>query len=344
VIVHALDSDVVDGVVPAEVDVVLVPIVLVSAGVELVLVSVGVVLVLVSLGVVVVLVSAGVELVLVSVGVVLGSVDVAPVLGSVDVVLVSAELAAVSLEDPELWVESCTENHPSPPLAAGTVVSSVTSDADVAASGVAASGVAASGVTFSSVGVAGATEVAGSSTGVPIPSETTTAFANGPFGAALAFGAAGATCVCTSATIGTGCVADWRCAADWCCAAARGAVAGVATACCNGGRGASRCTFGTRRTGKATAGMASVGSGLGAVREGSAGCRHAAASGAAYMSTRTVSPRPAHQYRTPLNLSAVSPNGSAAATEAYEPVAFSPRIARSPAASRDIATLRPMLQ
>jgi hypothetical protein len=290
-----------------------------------------------------VLVSVGVVFVLVSVGVVLESVDVVLVLVSVGVVLVSAEVAAVSLEDPELGVESCTENHPSPPLAAGTVVGSVASDA-----GVAASGVAASGVTFSTVGVAGATEVAGSSTGVPIPSETTTAFANGSFGAALAFGAAGATCVCTSATIGTGCVADWRCAADLCCAAgreaARGAVAVAATACCNRGRGASRCTFGTRRTGKATAGMVSVGSGLGAVRDGSAGCRHAAASGAAYMSTRTVSPSPAHQYRTSLNLSAVSPNGSAAATEAYEPVALSPRIPRSPAALRDIATVRPMLQ
>ena len=55
------------------------------------------------------------------------------------------------------------------------------------------------------------------------------------------------------------------------------------------------------------AGMESCGSGV--VRAGIDGVLKIAATGRTYMSTSTTRPSPAHQYLTPLNLNAVSPNG-----------------------------------
>ena len=75
----------------------------------------------------------------------------------------------------------------------------------------------------------------------------------------------------------------------------------------SGGSGVCRCSFGVFKSGKPTDGSESAGSGV--VFAGRAGWRKIAPIGAAYIATRTVSPRPAHRYLTPLKRNAVSPNG-----------------------------------
>lgn len=67
------------------------------------------------------------------------------------------------------------------------------------------------------------------------------------------------------------------------------------------------CTFGTRRSGNWTAGVDNAGNGEAVLRAETEGCRRIAAIGAAYISASTARPIPAHQYRIPLNLSAVRP-------------------------------------
>jgi hypothetical protein len=79
---------------------------------------------------------------------------------------------------------------------------------------------------------------------------------------------------------------------------------------------------GTLKTGKLIAGTDSAGSGLAAVAgPENVGCCSAATTGATYMNASTARPIPAHQYRIPLNLNAVNPNGCSAQTDAYDDVA-----------------------
>jgi hypothetical protein len=132
--------------------------------------------------------------------------------------------------------------------------------------------------------------IAGSCSGVPIWSSTTSPFANGSFGCALCFFAAGA-CECTSLTTGRRRCTAWRTGrgTGWATCFAAGAFA----AWRSGGSGAWACTFGTRNSGRSTAGTVNAGSGVGGgATERS---RQTAARGLAYMRAKTRRPRPAHQ-------------------------------------------------
>ena len=151
---------------------------------------------------------------------------------------------------------------------------SVTEAGSIAAVGAATGASGAAG----SAGAPAAACVGGSASfgrlsGVPIESLTTGTFANGSFAFGAAFEVEPRT-ACTSFTTGTRVWTTLR-------VAARGAAAcaGLAAAagCASGGSGATRCTFGTRRYGKSTAGTLSAGSGSGAAA--TAGMRKAAAIG-----------------------------------------------------------------
>jgi hypothetical protein len=110
---------------------------------------------------------------------------------------VSAGAVDVSLDEVESAggagspaVESCAENQLSPPFSAGIVA--VDSAVSTGGGAVESVGVASVVVAAGAGGTAGA---AGSETGMPMPSETTAALANGSFGVAFVAGAAGADCV-----------------------------------------------------------------------------------------------------------------------------------------------------
>jgi hypothetical protein len=204
-------------------------------------------------------------------------------------------------------------NQPSP---ASLMFAELDASAGVAgALGSAAAAGAGAFVPGVAAGAAGVTGLLGSATGVPMSSLTTAALANGSFGAAAdPVGAAGPIWACVSLTTG-------RCRRITCRPTVVGVVAGrlAGRVCGSAGSGASRCTFGIRKSGTPRLGSERAGSGV--ERAGSDGWRNAAATGPTYMNTSTVRPIPAHQYRIPLNLNAVSPNGCSAATAAYEPVA-----------------------
>lgn len=194
---------------------------------------------------------------------------------------------------------------------------------------------AASVVVLGVVGAAGATGAAGGVVavacvvldgnviGVPMVSETTGAFANGSCGPLMTDRVlGGAISVWESETTGRrrrtvlGTI-------DVCASGCRPFTPrACACVCASGGSAACGFTFGTRRSGIATFGSAMFGSGT----TGAAitGCLNTAATGPAYMPTSTSRQRPAHQYLTPRERIAVSPNGFAAATRAYPSVAFTP--------------------
>jgi len=86
-----------------------------------------------------------------------------------------------------------------------------------------------------------------------------------------------------------------------------GRAARPAFAARSGGSGVTGCTFGIRSKGSAAFGSVSVVSGV--VGPANDGWRRAAAIGPAYRNTSTDTPMPAHQYRIPLNRSAVNPSG-----------------------------------
>jgi len=250
------------------------------------------------------------------------SVDVA-VLSVVVAVVGAAESVVVvvlSVVGAELVSSPSSENQPRPPVsssAGGAAASSVGAAAAASSAGGAVSAVCA--------GVAG---TAGSATGAPIVSSTTGTSLNWSAGADGPPAAAAGICEWTSATTGTFCCATRCLVAAGRCAAREAVATGEAVVRTSGGSAGSRCTFGTWKTGNGSVGSESAGNGADTVRAGSAGVRHAATIGMTYIRISTASPMEAHQYRTPLDLRAVSPYGCAAATDEYEPVVspFSPRL------------------
>lgn len=154
------------------------------------------------------------------------------------------------------------------------------------------------------VGAADDIELAGSVAREPMSSSTTGAFANGSCVFPLCRERCG-TVECVSVTTGTVCFAPAACLA--CRVAGDGAFFSAGSA-------GSGWNLGTRRSGAATLG--SVSDGSGSTGAETPACRRARAIGAAYRDTRTTSPRAAHRYLTRLNRSATSPYGLAAATDA----------------------------
>lgn len=131
--------------------------------------------------------------------------------------------------------------------------------------------------------------VAGNVNGVPTWSVTTVAAANGSASAAF-FDGDGGSCVCLSLTTGM----RWRTVFER--VAGVVAVAARCCACLRGGSGARRCTFGTRKSGKATFGSEICGNGC------ACDCvtptprwRSAIPIGPTYAATSTRRPRTVHQ-------------------------------------------------
>jgi hypothetical protein len=132
-------------------------------------------------------------------------------------------------------------------------------------------------------------------------SSTTATFANGSFGAVVSCALARGNWAWLSETTGT------RVGACVLGACAVGVMRGwaILEAFGSAGRGAGCRRAGTWRSGKPMSGSERAGSGVWTAAI--VGCLNTAATGTAYIATSTSRPRPAHQYRTPLNLNAVSP-------------------------------------
>jgi hypothetical protein len=187
-------------------------------------------------------------------------------------------------------------------------------DAGIAASLVGAAAVVASlvGAVVLGGGVDGSA-VAGSVESAPTSSSTTGTFAYGSFGVAVVL-AEVATCECVSLTTGTVRRTDF--VVDFGATAAFAADDADADCLGRAGSGASLCSVGTRRIGAANDGSASDVSGAAAAVDCADACRSATAIGATYIATSTITPMPVHQYFSPRCLTATSPYGFAAATDA----------------------------
>jgi hypothetical protein len=266
----------------------------------------GVVLVPVVVGATVVVVVGATVLVVVSLAVdaVVDAVVVVGVEGAVLAVVVAVAISVAVDEG------SCTSKYEieAPVRAASPAVALVSSAAGPAAVSVPPASVPPAPTVVSAgvvcvvcvvvCGCAGAAapSVAGSATGVPISSDTTSVSANGSFAFVLPVVGDGATCECTSLITGTRCTTRCLVAVRFVrCVTVVGAACEDARTCATGGRAGSAWTFGTPSSGMPSCGYAMFGSGTRVAVAGAAACRSAAAIGTAYIETRTSNPRPAHQ-------------------------------------------------